>query len=44
LIAGDFLIIKLFAIVAYCMNVVIAQNIYLRVDGSWEQLKMEEWL
>ena len=42
LIAGDFVIIKLFSVVSYCMDLVIVENIYLRVNGVWENVTVQE--
>jgi hypothetical protein len=44
LIAGDFLVIKLFAVVSYCMDLVIAENIYIRANGAWQNVTVHEWL
>ena len=41
IIAGDFLVIKLLAIVSYCMDIVIVENIFIRVDGEFEKLTVQ---
>jgi hypothetical protein len=44
LIAGDFFVVKFLAILAFCLEIVITENLYIQKGGNWQNVELKELL